>query len=414
GMNTLLHAPLQALVQQAEWHDAEDAAQRTARHDTTFLFSEENEMEMTASHTAVIARNLRNNPADSSDKIDITSFLAGLNSSAGAAWTSKGHTDHSCPSLGQGEDATPAKKIDFNAFLMSLKLNKETLNPTEGPEKENVFLGSSQASGDVAGPSQLAYSHQPLDTCNVTQVFREQEAGMEMTKCQAFAVQAATVSAIPGSISSETVFRGDKTQCDDMEITANYTDVIYNASAKDTSSSHHRSCEKPVSTNSSVAETRRKEQCGTALGRRASCQDSDRQEKSCILRAVPTRVDSKRDRTSQLGEKSVVFPSGENMDLTGSCAGMVPGYSINTGLSEGKAAPGTVVFPVAEDMEITKTHAAISSCAVGVQDREAVPGSSVLPADKTIVFTHNQDDMEITASHTVAVNNNINGLEDQE
>ncbi|KFP24934.1 Protein CASC5, partial [Colius striatus] len=419
GMNTLLHAPIQALAQQAEWCDADNAAQRTARHDTTFIFSEENEMEMTASHTAVIARNLRNNAADTSGKIDVTAFLAGLNSNGcGAAEMSQDHTNRSCPSSGQNEDATPVKKIDFNEFLMSLKSNRETLSPAEGPEKENVFFGSSRASEDVAASSELAYSHEPLDACNVTKVFREQEAGMEMTKCQASAVQAV----FAGSISSETVFRGDKTvvfsKCDDMEITGNYTDVIYNDSAK--SSSHHQSYEKPVSTNASLAETRRPARAdGDTTMSLASldtrgCQDSDRQEETHILRAVPTRVDSKRDRTSQpptgtsqlpsLGEKSVVFPSGENMDLTGSCAGMVPGYSTNAG----SAAPGkTVVFAVAEDMEMTKTHTAVASCAAGVQDREAVPGGSAVPA---IVFTHNQEDMEITASHTTAVNNNIDGL----
>ncbi|NXJ56907.1 KNL1 protein, partial [Spizaetus tyrannus] len=446
GMNTLLHAPIQALVQQTEWHDADSAIQRTNRHDTTLIFSDENEMDMTASHTAVITRNLKNNRADETEKIDITSFLAGLNSDKGKAETSKEFhffsdpTNHSCLSFEQKEDATTVKKINFNEFLMSLKSNAKPLNPTEGPEKENVFFVPSQVSEDMAQLSvEFVYSCEQLDTCNATKVFTGQDDGMEMTKCQASDVkamfpEARTMSAIPGSVSSETVFRGDKTvvfsKCDDMEITGNYTDVIYNDSTKEMN----------------------------------NCQNSDRQEKTHPMKVVnkvlPTHVDSERDfsigktvspeedfknphsvdslhlrgaeelllantsephqRNSQLPlflEKSVVFPSGENMDLTGNCAVMVPDYNINAVLSERKAAVSdskTGVFTLAEDMEITKIHTAVLSGEIDVQDGEYIPAISAVPADKTIVFTHNQDDMEITASHTTAVNNNINGFENQE
>ncbi|XP_061855530.1 kinetochore scaffold 1 [Colius striatus] len=517
GMNTLLHAPIQALAQQAEWCDADNAAQRTARHDTTFIFSEENEMEMTASHTAVIARNLRNNAADTSGKIDVTAFLAGLNSNGcGAAETSQDHTNRSCPSSGQNEDATPVKKIDFNEFLMSLKSNRETLSPAEGPEKENVFFGSSRASEDVAASSELAYSHEPLDACNVTKVFREQEAGMEMTKCQASAVQAVfagagealpeqsppadvteafvddgmdmttshtakmsfpissvgnqslnlkkdfpstetdnsalkrasnqhlmvqqdpqlgtdrkavsvedrrdaavlravkqearTMAAIPGSISSETVFRGDKTvvfsKCDDMEITGNYTDVIYNDSAK--SSSHHQSYEKPVSTNASLAETRRPARAdgdttmslasldtrGAVSYRNSALElpsGSDERKvtqdrgtasvtvgfESCT-NSVSAGISTSRLQhslaNSQLaslpGEKTVVF-SGEDMDLTKTCVIKGDGKSVANDSHAGTFAPvackphflgNTSLSPnlnEQEEMDITRCHAVV-------------------------------------------------------
>ncbi|NXM71615.1 KNL1 protein, partial [Serilophus lunatus] len=421
GMNTLLHAPIQAAVQQTEWHDVDQAVERTSRQDTTLLFSEENEMEMTASHTAVISRNLRNQQADRTEKIDLTSFLAGLNSSHGKAERTKEFTllpdptDPPCPSLEQKEEAPAVKKINFSEFLLSLKANENTLSPAEGPDKENVFFVPSQGSQDVARSSgEFVYSHQPPDTCNVTKVFQGQEGGMEMTRCEAAEVKAPfpdVVSAIPGSVSSETVFRGDKTavfsECEDMEMTGNYTDIIYNDST-------------------------------VGMG---NCQNSGRQDKTHPMRAVnkvlPTRVDSERHfpmgKTVSLGEdlktppsadglwagtsqphkgssqlplfggKSVLFPSGESMDLTGSCVVRVPDYTINVDLSQTEAAPGypgQVSFALAEDMEITKTHTA--------QDRLPIPA---IPADKTVVFALNQDDMEITASHTVAVNNNVNGFE---
>uniref|UniRef100_A0A8C3B340 Kinetochore scaffold 1 n=1 Tax=Cairina moschata TaxID=8855 RepID=A0A8C3B340_CAIMO len=373
GMNTLLHAPIQALVQQTECHDVDNATQRTNRHDTTLIFSDENEMEMTASHTAVIARNLKNNETDKTEKIDITSFLAGLNSNSGKAEMSKEFnfsidpTNCLCPSFEQKEDATAVKKINFNEFLIRLKSNEKALNPFEGPEKENLFCVSSQDSEDMARSSvESDYSHEPPATINVTKIFREQDDVMEVTKCQAsdvknmrsgicgappeqlpcadvteafaddgmdmttshtakmsfpfasvgnqslnlkkdfpsmetdnysvvkrashqqlivkqdpqlctnkktvnvedtvdttvpqtFKQETRTLSAIPGSVSSETVFRGDKTlfsKCNDMEITGNYTYVIYNESAKGMSSSRHKTFEKTVNTNSLPVESR--------------------------------------------------------------------------------------------------------------------------------------------------------------
>ncbi|NXG82674.1 KNL1 protein, partial [Stercorarius parasiticus] len=422
-------------------HDAVNTIQKTNRLDTTLIFSDENEMDMTASHTAVITRNLKNNQADTTEKIDITSFLAGLNSNNGKAETSEESvffsdpTNHLCPSFEQKEDATTVKKINFNEFLMSLKSNEKALNPIGGPEKENVFFVPPQVSEDMAQSSvEFMYSNEPSDTCNVTKVFRGQDDGMEMTKCQASDVKAMFSGR---SISSETVFRGDKTvvfsKCDDMEITGNYTDVIYSDSTKEMNRIN------------------------------ANCQNSARQEKPHTMRVgnkvLPTRVDSERDFSigktisSEEGfknphsvdglplrgaedplrantceprkgsshlplflEKSVVFPSGENMDLT--CATVAPDYNINAVLSERKTVPGylskTVIFPLAEDMEITKTHTAVLSGEIDVQNRVSIPATSAVPPDKTIVFTHNQDDMEITASHTIAVNNNINGFENQE
>ncbi|XP_026653676.1 outer kinetochore KNL1 complex subunit KNL1 [Zonotrichia albicollis] len=366
GMSTLLHAPIQALGQQTEWHDMDHAVPRTDRQDTTLLFSEENEMEMTASHTAVISRNLSTQQPDRTEKIDFSSFLAKLNSSQGKAETSKelsllsDSTNHPRPSLEQKEEATPVKKIDFNEFLLRLKSN----NPAESTDKDNVCCVPSQGSGDVTQLSgKFGYSQEPLDTCNVTRVFPGREGGMEMTKCEAadvkipfpgisevpaeqwecgdvtqafadegmdvttshtakvsFALsavgnqrlnfqkdfppteldnsvfsrasspslnvqqepqlcadrkaagaggraeppvlragrrEAGALAAIQGSVSSQTIFRGDKTivfsKCDDMEMTGNYTDIIYEASTTEQSGSCHKTCEKPVSSNPLLA-----------------------------------------------------------------------------------------------------------------------------------------------------------------
>ncbi|NXM98801.1 KNL1 protein, partial [Sylvia borin] len=425
GMNTLLHAPIQALGQHTEWHDVDHAAPRTDRQDTTFLFSEENEMEMTASHTAVISRDLRAHQPDTTEKIDFTSFLAKLNSSQGKAESNKelsllsDPTNHPGPSLEQKEEATTVKKIDFNEFLLRLKSN----SPAERPDKDNVGCVPSQGLGDVTRLSgEFGYSQEPPDTCNVTKVFRGREGGMEMTKCEAADVK------IPfpgGSVSSETIFRGDRTvvfsKCDDMEMTGNYTDIIYNASTTEENkgqNSERQEKLQPVRTASKILPTQGDSDRHFSIAKIGSSRED--------LKTLPSahgllqrgaeepewaRTPEAPKGSSQLsffGEKSVVFPHGENMDMTGRCVVMVPDYSISVVLPENKAAPKcfggrTISFALAEDMEITTTHTA--------QHRRPFPA---IPADKTIVFAHDQEDMDITASHTVAVSKNVCGFEAQQ
>ncbi|NXP25012.1 KNL1 protein, partial [Scytalopus superciliaris] len=420
GMNTLLHAPIQALVQQAEWHEVDQAVVRINRQDTTQIFFVENEMEMTASHTAVISRNLRNQQADITEKIDITSFLAGLNSSQGKAEMSRecsslpDLTNHSCPPLEQQEQAPAVKKINFNEFLLSLKSNEKAPNPAVGPDKENVFFVPSQDSENVAlSPETFVYSHEPLNTCNITKVFQGQEGGMEMTKCQAADVKVSFPGV--GSVSSETVFRGDKTvvfsKCEDMEMTGNYTDIISNNSTtemNDCQNSGKQEQTHPVRAINKVLPTRVDSERHFPISKTISSGEDLQTPLSAD--GLQTGTSQPRRGSSQLsffGGKSVVFPSGENMDLTGSCMVMVPDYTVNVVLSQTKAAPGypdqdenEIIFASAEDMDITKTHTA--------QNPQPIPA---IPADKTVVFALNQNDMEITASHTVAVNNDIDGFE---
>ncbi|NWW70675.1 KNL1 protein, partial [Climacteris rufus] len=425
GMNTLLHAPIQALVQQTEWHDVDHAAPRTDRQDTTLLFSGDNEMDMTASHTAMISGDFRAHQPDITEKIDITSFLAGLNSSQGKAETRKEFglfsdpTNRPCPSLEQNEEGTTVKKINFNEFLLSLKSNNKAPSPAEGPDKENVCCVPFQGSGDVAQPSrESGCSHEPLDTCNVTKVFRGQEGGMEMTKCEAAGVKILfPVPAIRGSVSSETVFRGDRTvvfsKCGDMEMTGNYTDIIYNDSSTEMNNcqnSERQEKPQPVRAVNKVLPIRGEPERHFSMGKTGSSREdlktppsADGLLQGAVEEPVQARMSEPPKGSSQLclfGEKSVVFPHGENMDMTGNCVLMVPDYSINVDLPQSKAAPGCfgpVGITPAQDVEITTTHTA-----------------QPIPADKTIVFAQSQEDMEFTASHTVAVNKHVGGFEAQQ
>ncbi|XP_009332192.1 PREDICTED: protein CASC5 [Pygoscelis adeliae] len=535
GMNTLLHAPIQASVQQTEWHDVDNAIQRTNRHDTTLIFSDENEMDMTASHTAVITRNLKNTQTDKTEKIDITSFLAGLNSNNEKAEMSKEFhffsdpTNHPCPSFEQKEDVATVKKINFNEFLMSLKSNEKALNPIEGPEKENVFFVPSQVSEDVARSSvEFVYSHEPLDTCNVTEVFRGQDDGMEMTKCQASDVkamfsgiceappeqllcadvteafaddgmdmttshtakmsfpfssvgnqslnfkkdfpsteldnsilkkasnqhlivgqdpqlctgekivnvedrrdpavlrtvkqEARTTSAIPGSISSETVFRGDKTvvfsKCDDMEITGNYTDVFYNDSTKEMISSHHKTLEKPVNTNSSLAENRRPAHGDRDIAKSLTPLDNGASVPyKNSAPELPLGSDERIEKVTQdhgTASVDVGFDSCTNSVSTGVSKSRLQHRLANSQLV---SLPGekTVIFS-GEDMDLTKT-CVVEDDGKNVEN-ESPAGASTsvtckphfLDNRSTSPNLNEQEEMEITKCHAVVIDDQSNGI----
>ncbi|XP_053924697.1 kinetochore scaffold 1 [Cuculus canorus] len=522
GMNTLLHAPIQAVLQQTEWHDMDNATQRTNRHDTTLIFSDENEMDMTASHTAVIARNQASSQADNTEKIDITSFLTGLNSNSGKAEMGKEFhffSDRPHPSLEQKEHATTVKKIDFNEFLMSLNSNEKAPIPAEGPEKENVFFDPSQVTEDVAQSSaQFVYSHEPLDTCNVTKVFRGHNDGMEMTKCQTSDVkavfsgvcdvlpehflhadvteafvddgmdmtvshtakmsfpfssvgnqslnfkksfpaaesdklilktapnqlltvqqdpqlctnkkpvtvedrqdltavrtvkpEAGAMSTIPGSVRSETVFRGDQTvmlsMCDDMEITGNYTDIIRNDRTKEISISCPKPSEKPVNTNSSLAENRH-----PALG------DED------VTRSLMS-LDNQASvsyRNSALKAPSGSDEQMEKVTRDHSAAGFDSRTNAPKMRAQHRAAnshllslPGdkTLVFS-GEDMDLTKTW--VVKYDGKDAENESPPGvfTSItckphfLDNRATSRTLNEQEEMEITKCHAVVIDDQSNG-----
>ncbi|XP_015718778.1 kinetochore scaffold 1 isoform X4 [Coturnix japonica] len=565
GMSTLLHAPIQSLAQQTECQDVDSAIPRTNRPDTTVIFTDENEMDMTASHTAVIARNRINSESDKTEKIDIVSFLAELNSTNGKAEKSKDFhfsfdtADHFCPSFEQKEDATTGKKIHSNEFLMNLNSNEKTLNPIEGPEKENLFFVPSQVSENMARSSvEYVYSCKQLSTCNVTKIFREQDDGMEITKCQAsdiqnmhsglgevpaeqlafadvtrafaddgmdmttnhtakihfpfaivgnqnlsfkedfssmelvndrvivkrtshqqliinqdpqlctskkvvnvedtvdtaalraFKQETRTLSSIPGSVSSDTVFRDDKTavfpQCDDMEITGNYRDVFHNASTEGMNNSCHKASEKTVNRNSLLVERRPPVNNDntrslslddrTSLSHKNDARElssgSDRQSvrvtpdhsaaslnsgfNSCT-NSVSTGS-SKGSLQGRLansllvslpGVKTAVF-SGTDKDLTKNVVGK--GYRGNTenefppGTSNSVTGEKTIIFSEGANMDITGNHTTTTGNKTILQPKVLNNDMSFISEDQTCVFTKNND-MEISRLDSVTTDNSL-------
>ncbi|XP_019352124.1 kinetochore scaffold 1 isoform X2 [Alligator mississippiensis] len=231
GMDTLLHAPIQTSVQQTECN-ADHTSEEMNRHDRTLIFSDENEMDMTASCTAVIMRsNLkRNQETDQPRKIDFTSFMAEL-ASRSEEMAKKFNffsdpTNDACSSLQQKPDDTTVKKINFNEFLMSVKSSKEVASPTSAvPDKKNLFFVSPQVlEGSIFSPMEDAYNHAQENTCDVTKIFRGQDDGMDVTKCHSSDMKTffpATCEASSKQLGHEDItvsFRNDG-----MDMTASHT-----------------------------------------------------------------------------------------------------------------------------------------------------------------------------------------------
>ncbi|CAM4687579.1 outer kinetochore KNL1 complex subunit KNL1 [Lepidochelys kempii] len=231
GMDTLLHAPIQTPVQQTEWHDTDN--NQTNRNDRTLIFLDENEMDMTASHTAVITRNLKSNEEiDKPRKIDIKSFLAGLTSKNEGPEMNKEfrffcdptEANYACPSLQQKPDFEPVKKIDFSEFLTSLKSSEMFVNPTlEGPDKENLFFVPSQLpETSTFSPVECVYSLAQENTSSVTRIFSGQDDGMDITKCHVSNINTMfpnTCEAISKKLECDDV----TVACGDMDMTASQT-----------------------------------------------------------------------------------------------------------------------------------------------------------------------------------------------
>uniref|UniRef100_A0A6I8S461 Kinetochore scaffold 1 n=1 Tax=Xenopus tropicalis TaxID=8364 RepID=A0A6I8S461_XENTR len=170
GMDTLLHGPIQTPAPQSEWDCAD--------HEKTVFFSCDNDMEMTASNTIHIDAFLE----EKINKIDVTSFLASL----------KSQDDDSCQNVklnpstssdfpSAAESAVPTK-INFKDFLTGLKTEKQTIYPFRGCDKEN-FFPFSIASENSGRELFSTFTQRQEDKENLTQIFTEQDEGLDMTKC---------------------------------------------------------------------------------------------------------------------------------------------------------------------------------------------------------------------------------------
>ncbi|KAF6130650.1 kinetochore scaffold 1 [Phyllostomus discolor] len=220
GMNTLLCAPIQTQMQQREVSVIEHNHEKKHSNDQTVIFSDENQMDLTASHTVMITKGLLDyTKNEKPTKIDTTAFLANL----------KLHTEDSRMkkelNFSMDQNTNSEKKINFNDFIKRLNTRKSNASCT-GPDKENSEISiHSKESNRTSSVHQMHESlHVDETGNNVTRIFREQDDEMDFTHCHTANIQ----SLVPTS--SEASLREFKSDdditvygSDLMDLTRNHT-----------------------------------------------------------------------------------------------------------------------------------------------------------------------------------------------
>ncbi|XP_049988710.1 kinetochore scaffold 1 [Alexandromys fortis] len=220
GMNTLLCAPIQTQVQQKELSVIDYNHDKKHANDQTVIFSDENQMDLTASHTVMITKGLSNyTKSDNSTKIDTTSFLENLKNRAEESRIKK---KLDCPIISISQNTFP-EKINSDNFIKRLKTGKYSTSF----DKENSEIPIySKESNSVSSTHQMHASlNVDKNSSNRTRIFSEQDDGMDLTQCHTAYIQ----TSIPpsgqdnlGGFKHDTVIYGN--EC--MELTANYTTWI--------------------------------------------------------------------------------------------------------------------------------------------------------------------------------------------
>uniref|UniRef100_A0A8C7BRN9 Kinetochore scaffold 1 n=1 Tax=Neovison vison TaxID=452646 RepID=A0A8C7BRN9_NEOVI len=218
-MNTLLCAPIQTQMQQREISITEHNHERKHANDQTVIFSEENQMDLTTSHTVMINKGLLDcTKSEKSTKIDTTSFLANL----------KLHTKDSRMkkelNFSMDQSTSSEKKINFNDFIKRLKTGKSNAFPT-GPDKENFEISVHPKESNRASSVHQMHVSLKVDenSNNMTRIFREQDDGMNFTQCHTANIETLVPTSTEASLRE---FKGDDITIygnDYMDLTTNYT-----------------------------------------------------------------------------------------------------------------------------------------------------------------------------------------------
>uniref|UniRef100_A0A8D2AIQ3 Kinetochore scaffold 1 n=1 Tax=Sciurus vulgaris TaxID=55149 RepID=A0A8D2AIQ3_SCIVU len=214
-MNTLLCAPIQTQMQQREFPIIEHIHEGKHEGDQTVIFSDENRMDLTASHTVMITKGLLDcTKSEKPTKIDTKSFLANLKHNAEDSRIKN--------KLSMDQSTSSEKKINSSDFIKRLKTGKYSVSPSTGPDKENSeILIYPKESNSASSTHQM---HVPFkvdkNSSNITRIFQEQDEGMDFTQChtaniQTLATSEANLRALKGDI---TIYGND---C--MDLTVNHT-----------------------------------------------------------------------------------------------------------------------------------------------------------------------------------------------
>ncbi|KAM4829554.1 outer kinetochore KNL1 complex subunit KNL1 [Thomomys bottae] len=392
GMNTLLCAPIQMQMQQREFSIIEPNHENRHLSDQTVIFSDENQMDLTASHTVMITKTLLDcTQSQNPTKIDTASFLASLkcqNKDLGMQKELKIPMDH---------HPTPEKKINSNDLIQRLKTRK-TSAYTTGSNKENFEIHVySKQSDNAAFTQQMPASFNVNDTSsNITRFFREDDDGMNFTRCHTADIH----TLVPPSGEANLVeFKGDITTHDNdcMDLTTNYTlQVLPSSDNLSKTESQTHSITKDVEVVGGIEAPEKTAVCKNKQN--AASQDpflNPQPKTNCshIMESATRTVTGTSNRdvktvamtsesvcfspTSQ-GYKTCFYSSCNNaMELTTCLSSMLkPDVNYPKGLPHPDASPvltEKMLYSGEDTMDITKSHTVAIENQIFKQDQTDVP-----------------------------------------
>ncbi|MGH0122938.1 UNVERIFIED_CONTAM: hypothetical protein FKN15_018605 [Acipenser sinensis] len=530
GMETLLHAPIQVSQQQfGENYNEQVNIERTTGDRTIVFSGDDNEdMDMTYSHTVLINENPASNENPSSSKtgkVDFKDFLSRLNADMEAficdsnpvtlqkfekncndqfnwqrtmgdktiVFSSDNNEDMNVTRshtvlIDENYDkrksrASTSVKLDFKTLISGVKTKLDDMDMTKchtvAIDSTSLLQTSTGAKMDCKNMEAvnplMGIPRKPRKSvgglfslpADKTVVFRDEQDDMEMTRSQTVAIDYKDVEAVSNPITWTSRSVGapvmslptDKTvvfseELDDMDMTKCHTVAIDSRGLLQTSSGGKMDYKNIEAVSPQMGVTRKPKKSVTGLFFLPADKTgmfAEEHDDMDMTKSHTVAIDSKHfmQASGVFSESKSLSKSGQNgalvcdeqddMEMTRSQTVAIDYKNIEAAnvlaVSPSKrGTPGTipidktVVFSEElDDMDMTKCHTvAIDSTSLlqtstgakmdcknmeavnplmGIprKPRKSVGGLFSLPADKTVVFRDEQDDMEMTRSQTVAI-----------
>ncbi|XP_021048712.1 kinetochore scaffold 1 isoform X1 [Mus pahari] len=391
GMNTLLCAPIQTQMQEKEFSTIDCNYERKHANDQTVIFSDENQMDLTASHTIMITKGLSDcTKNENSTKIDTTSFLENLKHHA---VNSRIKNDLACSTISISQNIF-SEKINSDNFIKRLKTGKHISSSTE-LDKENAEIPVYSKDSNSASSTHQMHASLSADenSRNRTRIFREQDDGMNLTQCRTACIE----TWIPPSTEANLgKFKGDNTiygnEC--MELTTNYTIQVLssenNLSERETQTQNGMNVKTVDGATAPEKKTALKDKLSAAF----QGFFPNPENKIHITKCYP--IESETHTVTQISSQSASTLAITSESLCSRPA--IEGYKTIFNSSSNDAMELTkCLSAMQEEKKLLKADDKYSKICTN-------PDAGLL-REKTIYLE--EDSMDITKSHTVAIDNKI-------
>ncbi|XP_051775701.1 kinetochore scaffold 1 [Erpetoichthys calabaricus] len=452
GLNNLLHAPLQvpqsevSLFKEAPLNEEDNQFLDNSNNlmdvkmdEKTIMFVDNNEdMEMTQSHTVKISERSVQKPVESSsEKLDFKCFLTRMNDKNSNNFQCNETTLFSADnedmemtqshtvnikekSVNKAGISSSSAQANFKYFLDSIHENK----PNEGPTAQTNYFNSDKTIVFSTGNEDMEITQSHTVNISDRTVRKAGDESLEKLDFRMFLHRMNNNNPKSCLTEQSNNFQCNKTVMfssdnEDMEMTQSDTANIREKSVKAAESSFAKSdfssfCSRMNGNNPNAS---------------ALKQTISNHNKTSVFSAEEEDMEMTQSHTININEKSVRRPtesSTKNSNFDAVCprrSRVVPREETND-IHYNK----TIVFSADnEDMEMTQSHTVninekpvrrpTNSSYVksdftkvyvnvnGNNSKDDPPEETVFNSDKTIIFSTNNEDMEMTQSHTVDLSN---------